>query len=58
MLGTSASTQALLGMWLQRFGPPLGRWQGRQGHGFANLRAHLSSGQRGGGTSSPAAWDC
>lgn len=45
ILGTSASTQALLGTWLQRSGLLLGRWQGRQGHGFANFLAHLSSRQ-------------
>lgn len=45
ILGTSASTQALLGTWLQRSGLLLGRWQGRQGPGFANFLARLSSRQ-------------
>jgi len=39
MLGTSVSTEAPPGTWPQRFGPLLGRWQGQQGHGFANLLA-------------------
>lgn len=45
VLGTSAPTQALLGTWPQRFGLPLGRWQGwrGRGRGLANLLAHPSS---------------